>query len=228
MKSIAFTLLLLLVFCFAQAQSPDFKCGVSFNYGYNKPNKTINLTYDFFNVGGGTNTSFTIAYIASTDMNIDASDYLVDYKAYGSAVANAFATVSFSYAFSDGDLPPGLYNFIMYLDYGNNVTESNETNNIVSFGTFQFEGTPTGIEASSSSLNNTSIYPNPMNNRLQLKSEKLISEIRLTNAKGKIIRVETPGARAYEMETNELNPGIYFMQILFGDGALETRKVIKN
>ena len=212
-----------------QSQSPDFKCGVSFNYGYNKPAKIVNLTYDFFNVGGGTTTSFTIAYIASTDMIVDGSDYLIDYKVYGSAVANAFATVSFSYAFSPGDLPTGLYNFIVYLDYGNQVAESNENNNIVSFGTFDFEGLSTDLRPSTENqFESITCFQDPASKLTMFTGNTQIKKLTVFSAQGSLIKCVLPESHSGELATDDLSPGIYFLTFEFESGHTVTRKILKT
>ena len=237
MKKNLLTVLASFAFFYSESQTlPDVKTGVSFSYGYNQNNKEINLTWDFFNVGGATSNSFSIAYIASLDMNIGPEDYLIGSKAYGSAVANAFATVTFTYGFDAGDLPSGLYNFIVYLDYGNKIAESNENNNIISFGTFNFVGVATDTKSNSETNFDFSVYPNPATNsvRLQLGETKVNDNLKYIlldiNSK-EVLQGNFPEINATENKTlslENLQKGMYFLRLESEGKILHEKKLIVN
>jgi len=215
-----------------KAQLPDFKTGISFSYGFNPNNETINLTYDFFNVGGGTNTTFTIMYLASTDMIIDNNDYVISGNTVPGAVSNAFATLTFTYDFTPGDLPPGIYNLVVYLDYGNNVTESNENNNIVSFGTFNY--TSVGINENYNSLTKFSAYPIPAKNELNiaLKSHANyeLEEYKIFDVGGKLLSAQnfekSFSGSVIKINLNDLPAGIYYLQLLSNKAIIGSKKIV--
>lgn len=227
------TLLLLVVLKNLNAQSPDLKTGISFNYGWTPGPNEINLTWDFFNVGGATANTFTIAYIASLDMNIDASDYLIEGVAYGGAVANAFATINYSVALDPDALPTGNYNFIVFIDYGNNVTESNETNNIVKFGSFNFTNVSVGIKNNPFSVSNLMVYPNPAKEILYISFNEDVSmpngNYAFYDISGKQVLKGNIYKKMMEnkigINIDQITPGIYFLQIKNGETILETRKI---
>ncbi|MDX2174311.1 MAG: T9SS type A sorting domain-containing protein [Bacteroidota bacterium] len=233
-KNLLLTTFVFLFSKFLNAQAPDFKTGISFSYGYNTPTKTLNLTWDFFNVGGGTSTTFTIAYIASTDLTIDGSDFLIDQFAYAGAVSNAFATKTFTYAFGPGDLPNGVYNLIVYLDFGNDVAESNENNNIVSFGTFNFVGTTGLIENATPTLS-FNVFPNPSSDgelNVTINSDKKADNpnIKIYNLEGKEVYskqlAEMNMVEHNKLYLNDLPKGLYFVQLLSGNSVLSSQKVL--
>ena len=216
-----------------KAQLPDFKTGITFSYGYDQANKELNLTWDFFNVGGATSNSFTIAYIASLDMNIGPEDYLIDSKSYASAVTNAFATLTFTYGFAPDDLPSGLYNLVVYLDYGNKIQESNENNNIISFGKFNFVNTTTGI-GNVATKADFGVFPNPAYDEvtLDLKNNLAIKDLnyKLYSIAGQEVLVDQ---MKQDMITNEkkisvkgLPSGIYFLHLKTSNTTLIIRKLI--
>lgn len=214
-----------------KSQSPDLKTGVSFSYGYDQTNEILNLTWDFFNVGGGTANTFTIAYIASTDMTVDASDYLIDYKTYAGAVTNAFATITFTYDFSPGDLPAANYNLIVYIDYGNNVTESNETNNIVKFGTFNY--TSVGIKENPLFSIKTNAYPNPAKEMITVSFESKKEgdfDMKLFDVTGKQVRRQEFENKNFYYESTldlkGLTPGIYLLQVYSAGTTVSSKKII--
>ncbi len=232
------TRLLALAFLFfylnSTAQLPDFKTGISFSYGYSQQDKELNLTWDFFNVGGAATSSFTIAYIATLDMNIGPEDYLIGSKSYGSAVANAFATVTFTYGFAPDDLPSGLYNFVVYLDYGNKIAESNENNNIISFGTFNFVSTPTGTSKFPKEDSNLFVYPNPASDLLTLDFNNLIGmenlNYKLYNFSGQELLSENLEQEATVTEkkisVTDLPTGIYFLNLRTSGEIISTKKIV--
>ncbi len=237
MKKNLLTVLASFAFFYSESQNlPDFKTGISFSYGYNQSNQELNLTWDFFNVGGATSNSFTIAYIASIDMNIGPEDYLIGSKAYGSAVANAFATVTFTYGFAPGDLPSGLYNFIVYLDYGNKIAESNENNNIISFGTFNFVDTPTGIKPDFAPTTDIAFFPNPATNFIQLQANQNYAgnelKYSLLDISGKeVLQGNFSEINATENKTlslENLQKGIYFFRVESEGKILQEKKLIVN
>lgn len=237
MKKTFLLLTLILSIVSSRSQNlPDLKTGVSFSYGYDQINKEVNLTWDFFNVGGAATNSFVIAYIATQDMNIGPEDYLIGTKGYASAVANAFATVTFTYGFAPGDLPSGLYNFVVYIDYGNAVAESNESNNIVSFGTFNFVGA-TAVNQHSGVLTDIRLFPNPATNfvNLQLNRSGNMGSLKytLTDTEGReaqtgLISESFDASEDIAIPLDNLNKGFYFFRLEADGKTLVRKKLVVN
>jgi hypothetical protein len=234
MKKIFTVLSFLLLVFNTNAQAPDLKTGVSFSYGWTPGPNEINLSWDFFNVGGGTANTFTIAYIASLDMNIDAGDYLIEGVAYGGAVANAFATINYSTALAPDALPTGNYNFIVFIDYGNDVAESNETNNIVKFGSFNFTNQTAGIHKNNGSFVDLTVYPNPAEEKLNL-SLNLQSAVNncnyvLCDLLGKEVLTGEINTEALtgkkEIDLTEIPSGVYFLNLRTGESVIESKKIM--
>lgn len=232
-----FILIFALTLCTAvKAQAPDLKTGVSFSYNWAQQTNDLSLTWDFFNVGGSTNTTFTIAYIASTDLTIDAGDYMLDYVVASGAVANAFATVNFTAQLAPDALPTAVYNLIVFIDYGNNVSESNENNNIVKFGTFNFTNQGVGIKENTSNLLDVSVYPNPAVEKLEitLNLKERIKELNysLKDISGHEVihnACETDDLLIKkEVVLPSLAKGIYFLNIKSGSTTIATKKIIIN
>lgn len=232
-----FILIFALTLCnVVKAQAPDLKTGVSFSYNWAQQTNDLSLTWDFFNVGGNTSTTFTIAYIASTDLTIDAGDYMLDYVVASGAVANAFATVNFTAQLAPDALPTAVYNLIVFIDYGDNVTESNENNNIVKFGTFNFINQGVGIKENISNLIDVSVYPNPAveNLEIALNLKEKIKDISysLVDLSGHEVMNNACETDDLSIKKEVILPplakGIYFLNIKSGSAIIATKKIIIN
>lgn len=229
-----FTLLSLFALTTIRAQSPDLKTGISFNYGWNPGPNEIFLTWDFFNVGGATANTFTIAYIASLDMNIDASDYLIEGVAYAGAVANAFATINYSVALDPDALPTGNYNFIVFIDYGNDVTESNETNNIVKFGSFNFTNQATTIQKHQTEHSQMTVFPNPAEGIIHITVEQqkpfkdptymLYDILGNTLLNGSLTKEASKNNTIIDLK--DIPAGVYFLTVKDGEKIIGSRKIM--
>ena len=81
----------------------------------------------------------------------------------------------------------------------------------------------TGIREESE-LNNVQIYPNPTNGLLNIKTEKLIEQVKVYNSLGKLC-LATDNA---QININKLPNGIYYLTIQFDTGEIERKKLIKQ
>ncbi|MEY8849934.1 FG-GAP-like repeat-containing protein [Psychroserpens sp. XS_ASV72] len=79
-------------------------------------------------------------------------------------------------------------------------------------------------------VDNTSIeiYPNPVNNILNVNSEIPISELKLYNILQEEILKMTPKSLQYKIDLSSLNSGVYFLHVSSGNQKSLTRKIIKN
>ena len=72
-----------------------------------------------------------------------------------------------------------------------------------------------------------SYYPNPVQDVLNLKSDKYISEIRIYDLAGREVFAQIVNANIKEVTLSQLKSGIYVARIVV-DGKTETFKIIKN
>jgi hypothetical protein len=87
----------------------------------------------------------------------------------------------------------------------------------------QRKNTGTGIN-SYYKATRTSIYPNPTNDRVNINSEKLITQIQVYSSMGKLIFVTTEKT----IRIRDYPKGIYFLNIQFESGETEQLKLIKK
>ena len=85
-------------------------------------------------------------------------------------------------------------------------------------------------------LNNVSVYPNPTNNIVNVKivsNENSTVAIELVDALGKLV-LNTKnhdvmiGENLFEMNTQELNDGVYFISILSGNNSSKIKLIVKH
>lgn len=82
---------------------------------------------------------------------------------------------------------------------------------------------PLGIEENSTNL--FSIYPNPTNGLLHVKSTLPIVEITLYNNLGQLLFTST---EKNQVDISTLTEGIYFVKIINGNSQTETKKIVKK
>ena len=131
-------------------------------------------------------------------------------------------------------LPTALYNLIVYIDYGNNVAESNEGNNIVQFGTFNFVNQGVGIAKNTFAAINMDVYPNLATEKLFVKvnSQQQIKDANyaIYNLTGKKVLSDKMDMNGFssenEISLSGLPSGIYFLSLRSGDAVLETKKIM--
>jgi hypothetical protein len=74
-----------------------------------------------------------------------------------------------------------------------------------------------------------SIAPNPVNDLLHIESEEAITSVTLFAANGtKVQSIGTINATSFDLQTNALLSGVYFIQIGTQNGLSHVSKVIKN
>jgi hypothetical protein len=85
----------------------------------------------------------------------------------------------------------------------------------------------TGISAVSQSDMDISVYPNPVNNSLFVKTTGAAT-IEIYNVVGELVKVMTNSNGAAEINTSSFASGIYFAKVQFADGTSATRKFVKE
>ena len=76
--------------------------------------------------------------------------------------------------------------------------------------------------------NEFQIYPNPVTNKLTLKTENKIEKVSIIDITGKIIKeISNFTSNSIEINTSELNQGIYYLSIYTGEEVI-LRKFVKE
>lgn len=68
------------------------------------------------------------------------------------------------------------------------------------------------------------LYPNPTSSKINVKSDKSISRLRIFDVFGRIV-IKTSQTQNINIE--KFNPGIYSVELMFLDGSFTTQKIIK-
>lgn len=72
------------------------------------------------------------------------------------------------------------------------------------------------------------VYPNPFRDHIRVTGAKKLETVQLINAQGQVVReVQAPEGDLH-IPANELQPGIYFIQLQFEDGRISTKKIMKQ
>ncbi len=72
------------------------------------------------------------------------------------------------------------------------------------------------------------IYPNPTDHQLNIKSEKIISEISILNTHGKLLQTIEVQKNELSTSISELPQGLYFIKTTLMDGTLWIEKIMKK
>jgi hypothetical protein len=74
---------------------------------------------------------------------------------------------------------------------------------------------------------NTSIYPNPFQNELNIETDKTISSYEVVDISGKLI-INFDNKIDFNNSVSQLNNGIYFLQLNYDDSTKSIHKIVKN
>jgi len=71
------------------------------------------------------------------------------------------------------------------------------------------------------------IYPNPATDNLTIESGEMVRKVEIYSLDGKILQQSSPNSKNFNLNLNQLKPGIYFLR---GQttGQLFTEKIVKN
>jgi len=70
-------------------------------------------------------------------------------------------------------------------------------------------------------------YPNPVEDLLMISGKSIISEIRIADIQGRIVKTVNPDSESLTIDLSGVAPGIYFMQVNQGN-SIVTGKVVKK
>jgi hypothetical protein len=77
-------------------------------------------------------------------------------------------------------------------------------------------------------VGNISMFPNPANNVVNIKSTAVISEIRLVDLRGRIVYSENINTERYQINTSQFYNGIYLIQVVTSEGMFMDKLQIQN
>lgn len=72
------------------------------------------------------------------------------------------------------------------------------------------------------------MFPNPNNDRLNIKSEKEIIQIQIFSANGRLIKTVNPKNKDFSISINDISAGLYFVKVDLSNGSSWTGKLIKE
>ncbi len=73
--------------------------------------------------------------------------------------------------------------------------------------------------------NITSIFPNPVNNELNITTTSEMKSLKITNSLGQVVINNSVSGNSYKVNTTSLNAGVYFVQMETSNG-ISTQKFV--
>jgi hypothetical protein len=73
-----------------------------------------------------------------------------------------------------------------------------------------------------------SVFPNPFNDHLTVKADRVVTDIELFDASGRTVLNERPMLRNVELTTELLSQGLYMATLRFENGQIISQKLIKQ
>ncbi len=88
---------------------------------------------------------------------------------------------------------------------------------------------PTAVPEITNHAVNLSVYPNPVEGIMHIKSATGIRSISITNIAGQeVLKENLSSNRVAKINTSGLNRGIYFVKVIDVNGEFSTKKIVKN
>lgn len=85
----------------------------------------------------------------------------------------------------------------------------------------------TGIATQENVLNDVSVYPNPVNDKLQIRTNETMQRIVIYNSLGQTVYVVQPQTVNAEVDMNDFESGVYYITVYFENGS-KSVNVIKQ
>ncbi len=114
------------------------------------------------------------------------------------------------------------------IDNGDPLSEYDPDGTIADLGAFYFEQT---IFTSTNAMNHhyeLSIFPNPAAESFNIRSEKNISKLQISNLSGQVIKVIENVDLNTQVNISDVKKGIYLLNIYFENSEVGTETLIKN
>ena len=91
------------------------------------------------------------------------------------------------------------------------------------------EYTATAVKDLTNGANNMSVYPNPVEGTMNVKSTTEIRSISITNIVGQeVLKTNTISNKIARINTSDLNNGVYIVKVINANGEISTKKIIKK
>jgi len=214
---------------FIQSKAQDLTMDLSnWSFNYDQNTNVITLVYDLVN-NGSSSGPFHVGYYLSTDLNCCDGDYLLfqDYTSTGLGYQQYFhITFNVDIDTVQPAVPTGNYRLLVYADNLEEVTETNENNNLVAFGTSINYTSSSGISETSNANKQISIFPNPSSGKFKIDTKITEGEISIYNVLGEKIYSTINNKQAtYDIDLSNSSKGIYFVKIYDGE-KIHTEKIV--
>ncbi len=85
----------------------------------------------------------------------------------------------------------------------------------------------TGVAAQANVLNNVSVYPNPVNDKLQIRTIETMQKLVIYNSLGQTVYETQPDAVSMDVDMIDFESGVYYLTVYFENGT-ESVNVIKQ
>ena len=88
-------------------------------------------------------------------------------------------------------------------------------------------GDASSVSETKSALAKVQVFPNPANDRLNVRSDVTFSDVRLVNLAGQVVYRAATDATEHSFSVRDIAPGLYIMQLQTANGAVSTKVVIR-
>ena len=105
--------------------------------------------------------------------------------------------------------------------------ESNAGNIDNDFFIDDFQITTTSLGIEEASVSQFTYFPNPVNDVLTIKAQKVVEDITVFNMLGQVVKRQTPNTRDCTVDLSAMQTGAYFVQVSIGN-TVETVRILKN
>jgi hypothetical protein len=188
-----------------------------------------NTECDVLNQGNGASGSSTLNYYLSANSSYEADDLLLGTDAAGSLGPGESASLSQTLTIPSTTIPGDWY-ILFFADAANQVTESDENNNIANVQIT----VDTATYIADYSANNIKVYPNPLNDYLHIDFSGIDDRpesVEIINSMGLPVRRFTisplsPGNLAFSIK--DIASGIYVIRINFEKNVCREVIVVKE
>lgn len=145
-----------------------------------------------------------------SNLNIQPGDSMV-------LTTTSFVTKQYYYSTNDPDV-----NFCLYVSVPNNEVDKTLIDNELCQN-FKV----TGIKTEMNKSTNFHIFPNPFSKELNIETSEPILNYKLMDVLGKILFEGNADNKTFNLKTENLLPGIYFLRVETKDGLI-TKKIVKE
>lgn len=200
----------------------------------------VGMTQGYFGFSASNGFAKANNYIRNVKIYIDKVNLLQD--TISSTVATNTSTINLTSFENQFVSTPADYTFIYYIQGSStpianpsSFTLTNNNTTIVvmvkdpSGNLCDSQGilniTKSALGTNETSLDATSIFPNPTRNDINIKTSKKIKRVTIYDASGRYL---TQALNSYKIDISSYNKGVYFIQVEFTDGNFIKEKIVKE